>query len=106
MHDIESKSKSEYDDLDKYKYDNGDIYYCKKDTNIYHNPYGPAVTWKNGYKIYYINGKRHRLDGHAIIYSNGEGEYWINNKGLSKEEFEKHPERLKFLGKEHLICLK
>ena len=105
MHDIKSKSKSEYDDLDKYEYDNGDIYYCKKDTVIYHNPYGPAVIWKNGYKIYYVNGERHRLDGPAIIYSNGEVRYLINNKCLTKEEFDLHPERLKFLGKEHLACL-
>jgi len=74
--------KSEYDDLDKYKYREYIIYY-KKGTNIWHNPYGPAYIDKNGYK-----------------------EYYINNKGLSKEEFEYHPERLKYLGKEYLICLK
>ena len=99
------KIKSEYGDLDKYKNVNGDIFYCKKDTNTLHNPYGPAYIIKNGSKAYYINGKLHRLDGTAATYSNGEEEYYINNKQLSKEEFETHPERLKFLGKEHLICL-
>ena len=100
------KLQSEYDDLDKYKFDDGDIYYCKKDTIIWHNPHGPAVIYKNGYKQYIIENKLHRLDGPAVIYPNGEEEYYINNKKLSKQEFETHPERLKFLGKEYLICLK
>ena len=103
---FEIKLQSEYDDLDKYKYDDRDIIYYKKNTKIWHNPYGPAIIWKNGAKFYYIEGVPHRLDGPAIIYFNGDTRYYINNKGLSKEEFELHPERLKFLGKEHLICLK
>ena len=100
------KIQSEYKDLDKYEYINNDIHYFKKNTYIRHNPYGPSVTWKNGYKAYYIEDKRHRLDGPAVIRSNGLEEYWINNEYLTKEEFEVHPEVLKFLGKEYLICLK
>jgi len=97
--------KSEYNDLDKY--DNyANIIYFKKGTYIKHNPYGPAIIYKVGTKVYYIEGKRHRLDGPAAIWSNGHEEYCINNESLSKEQFEVHPERLKFLGKEHLICLK
>ena len=100
----EIKLNSEYDDLDKYEYD-GDIHYCKKDTKISHNPYGPAVIFFDGTKIYCIQNKTHRLDGPAIIYSSGEEVYYINGEYLTKEEFEIHPERLKFLGKEYLICL-
>ena len=102
------KLQSEYNDLDKYerKYeDRGHIFYYKKGTNIYHNPYGPAYISHNGYKEYIVNNNLHRLDGPAKIYANGKEEYWINHKQLSKEEFEIHPEKLKFLGKEHLICL-
>ena len=97
--------KSEYDDLDKYKSDIGNIYYCKINTHIRHNPYGPAVIHASGYKAYLIEDKYHRLDGPAMILSDGEEIYFINDKQLTKEEFEKHPERLKYLGKEHLICL-
>jgi len=97
--------QSEYSDLDKYN-DFGDIFYCKKDTNILHNPYGPAYIRKNGRKTYYIEGKLHRLDGPAEIYLDGYCSYWINNEFLTKKEFEKHSERLKFLGKDYLICLK
>ena len=100
------KIKSEYDDLDKYKNDYGDIVYYKKDTGELHNPYGPAFISKYGNKFYFINNKFHRLDGPAAIYSDGEGGYYINGEKLSKEEFELHPERLKFIGKEYLTCLK
>ena len=100
------KIESEYDDLDKYKSTiAGNIMYYKKDTDIFHNPYGPAIIDKDGYKEYCIDNELHRLDGPAVIWPNGEEEYWINYEQLSKEEFEKHSERLKYLGKEYLICL-
>ena len=97
--------RSEYEDLDKYENKYKDIVYYKKGTYIKHNPYGPAFIRNNGFKFYFINNKYHRLDGPARIWSNGGKEYWINDELLTKEEFEKHPERLKYLGKEHLTCL-
>ena len=100
------KLDSEYDDLDKYQFDDGSIMYYKKNTRVRHNPYGPAYISINGYKSYRINDVYHRLDGPAIIYSSGKEEYYINYEHLSKEQFEVHPDRLKFLGKEYLICLK
>ena len=99
------KLYSEYKDLDKYEDKFGYIYYYKKDTILLHNPYGPAVVSEYGHKEYWINNKRHRLDGPAIILPYGADGYYINDKRLSKEQFEIHPERLKYLGKEHLICL-
>ena len=99
------KLQSEYEDLDKYEV-YGDILYYKKDTDIFHNPYGPAIIDKDGYKAYFIESKCHRLDGPAVIYWGGKVEYFINDEKLTEEEFEIHPQRLKFLGKEHLICLK
>ena len=100
------KLQSEYEDLDKYLNLSESIFYYKKDTHDLHNPYGAAYIGTDGYKAYCINGKYHRLDGPAIIWQNGNENYYINGKNLSKEEFETHPERLKFLGKEYLICLK
>ena len=97
------KLQSEHKDLDKYKNIYDDIFYCKKNRDLIHNPYGAAVIYKSGTKSYYVEGKLHRLDGPAVIYPNGEVEYYINGKELSKEEFE--IEKLKILGKEHLICL-
>jgi len=97
--------ESEYSDLDKYEYINGDILYYKKYTQLVHNPYGPAIIWKDGSKFYYLNNKSHRLDGPAKIWHYDYEEYYINDEKLSKKEFEIHPERLKYLGKEYLICL-
>ena len=97
--------ESEYDDLDKYKNSYGDIAYYKKDTYIKHNPYGPAIVLKSGRIEYYIEDKLHRLSGPARIYTGGEKEYWINNKFLTEEEFEYHPDRLEFIGKGHLSSL-
>ena len=97
--------ESEYDDLDKYINFYGTIYYCKKDTKISHNPYGPAIIWKDGSKFYYIEDRLHRLDGPAVTFVGGNHEYWINGERFGKEEFEYHPERLKLLNKKHLICL-
>ena len=83
------KIQSEYDDLDKYEYDNGDIFYYKKDTNKFHNPYGPAVIYTSGKKKYYIEDKLHRLDGPAIIWQDGDEQYYVNDNfiGHSKQEF-------------------
>ena len=97
--------KSEYDDLDKYRFVGGNIYYFKKNTRILHNPYGPAIVNADGSKQYYIENLRHRLDGPAITHPSGLELYFINSKELTKEEFEMHPERLKYLNKEYLLCL-
>ena len=99
------KLQSEYDDLYKYKDYYENIYYYRKGKLTLHNPYGPAFISSDGNKEYYIENKLHRLDGPAIIHSNGLKYYFIDGKRLSKEEFDVHPKRLKFLGKEYLICL-
>ena len=84
---------SEYDDLDKCTNDFGDIVYYKKNTTIWHNPYGPTIICKDGYIAYLIDGKWHRLDGPSRIYPDGKELYYINGESLTKEEFEIHPER-------------
>ena len=73
------KIKSEYKDLDKYD-NNGSIYYFKKETGAWHNPYGPAIIYRDGTKVYLIESKYHRLDGPARIWSDGQLDYWVNNE--------------------------
>jgi len=41
----------------------------------------------DGAKIWYQNGKLHRLDGPAIEYASGNKEWFIEGKELSEEEF-------------------
>ena len=98
------KLDSEHDELDKYDF-YGDIFYYKKNTKIIHNEHGPAVLFKNGYIGYIIENKWHRLDGPARIWPSALEEYYIDGEKLNKEEFEMNHKRLKFLGKEYLICL-
>jgi len=131
------KIKSEHKGLDKYQTSDGSIHYYKKGTFIYHNPYGPAVIYNDGFTYCYIEdclmGNKkleseysdldkyeynnniyyykkdtciiHNIYGPASIYEDGEEVYWINNEYLTKKQFEKHPERLKYLKKRNLICL-
>ena len=86
-----NEDEDEYGDEDEYIYEHedGDIFYCKKDTDIWHNPYGPVYVGTNGYVSYMINNEFHRLDGPAIIRSDNSKQYCINGNALgnSKEEF-------------------
>ena len=41
---------------------------------------GPAVEGTNGFREYYINGKRHREDGPAIEYPNGDRAWYKHGK--------------------------
>ena len=41
---------------------------------------GPAVERANGDKVWYINGKRHRLDGPAVEYANGDKLWYKDGK--------------------------
>jgi len=59
--------------------DDGNIYYYNENYRL-HRLNGPAVEHIDGYKEYWVDGKRHRLDGPAIIYPNGTEEYWVDDK--------------------------
>ena len=79
------------EDLDKRVYDNGDIRYYKKGTNIYHRTKGPASIWSNGSKFWYQNHMRHRLDGPAREYADGDKYWYYRGKYIecfSQQEFE------------------
>lgn len=48
------------------------------------------VTFSDQVIVYLIFGKKHRMDGPALIFPNGLGIYYINDQKISsKEEFEK-----------------
>jgi hypothetical protein len=44
-----------------------------------HREDGPAIIGDNGYKAWYNNGKRQRLDNLAREWSDGRGEWWVND---------------------------
>ena len=41
---------------------------------------GPAVEYTNGTKCWYLNGKCHRIDGPAVEYTNGDKFWYLNDK--------------------------
>jgi hypothetical protein len=47
---------------------------------IFHREDGPAIEGANGYKYWYLNGKRHREDGPAYEGASGTKEWYLNGK--------------------------
>jgi hypothetical protein len=45
-----------------------------------HRTDGPAYEGPNGRRAWWVDGKRHRTDGPAIEYENGTREWWLNGK--------------------------
>ena len=45
-----------------------------------HREDGPAIIYPNGYKEWWLNGKYHREDGPAVIYSDGRQDWYLNGK--------------------------
>jgi hypothetical protein len=41
---------------------------------------GPAIEWANGSKYWYVEGKWHRLDGPAIEWANGDKFWYVEGK--------------------------
>ena len=39
-----------------------------------------------GTKIWYFNGNRHRIGGHAVEWGNGTKEWWIDNKSVTEQQ--------------------
>ena len=53
----------------------------------YHRTDGHAIEDANGNKYWYLNGKYHRTDGPAMEFANGSKHWYINGKQYSEEEF-------------------
>lgn len=72
----------------KVKYPNRIDYY--NDSGDLHRDNGPAIEYDEGYKSWFLNGKRHRLDGPAVEgIEEKENLYWINGAFYEKDAFEK-----------------
>ena len=50
------------------------------DKDEYHRLDGPAFERADGYKEWYVDGKRHRLDGPAIEKADGDKSWWVDGK--------------------------
>jgi hypothetical protein len=63
------------------------LYYSDREMTVLHREDGPAVEWADGYKAWYLNGKRHREDGPAIENVHGYKAWYLNGERLTEEEF-------------------
>ena len=51
-----------------------------------HRENGPAIIWYNGHKEWCIDGKLHREDGPAIECTDGRVYWYLNGKQVTEEE--------------------
>lgn len=56
----------------------GTFYYKDPEMTIRHRTDGPAIEYANGYREWWVNGKRHRLDGPAYEHAKGDKVWFIN----------------------------
>jgi len=45
-----------------------------------HRTAGPAVVWANGTQWWFINDRRHRTDGPAVVWADGSQEWWLRDQ--------------------------
>ena len=50
-----------------------------------HRTDGPAIEGADGYKAWWLNGKLHRTDGPAIEYANGDKAWYLNGESMTEE---------------------
>jgi hypothetical protein len=74
----------QYIEIDQY---GSKFYHKDKEMQILHREDGPAIEGYDGYKAWYINGKRHREDGPAVEYAWSGRSWYLNDEYLSKQEF-------------------
>jgi hypothetical protein len=82
---------------EQYIYINSDgtkFYYSDKEMTKLHREDGPAYEASEGLKgsrfiakAWYINGKRHRINGPAIEWYGSRKEWWVDGKHLTEAEF-------------------
>ncbi len=62
-------------------YSNGDKFYYKdRSMTIFHREDGPAISYKDGDKLWYLNGQPHREDGPAIEHCSGAKNWYKHGK--------------------------
>jgi hypothetical protein len=63
--------------------------YWKENRFVFHREDGPAETYDNGDKSWWIHGKLHREDGPAVIWSDGNLGWYLEGEKIKERNFEK-----------------
>ena len=53
----------------------------------------------DGYDSYFLNGKRHKEGGPAVIYADGHKEWWLDGKQVTEEEHKRRTSKAPCQGK-------
>jgi len=64
----------------KYYYKDGTTSSEHDTSKALHRENGPAMEYADGYKAWYLDGKRHRVDGPAIENANGDSSWYVDDK--------------------------
>ena len=57
-----------------------------KETYLIPNNFTGIVEYSNGTKTWWVNAKRHRIDGPAIEYYSGRKEWWVDDIRHTEEQ--------------------
>ena len=82
--------------------DKGGVREWKNEDGSYHRVDGAAVE-ADGYKFWYINGKRHREDGPAIEYAYGYKAWYLNGVKYNEKEYYKELYKRELISKIQLL---
>ena len=53
-----------------------------------------VVTWLDGTRDYFLDGRYHRIDGHAYEGIRNNKQWWLNGKQLDKDWFLENPDKI------------
>lgn len=67
-------------------------------TNVIPPNFTGIVEWDNGIKSWWLNGKRHRLGGPAVIWPDGTKAWYINGNHTFEREHDLYVDTLKLKG--------
>ena len=87
----------------QYYYSDGSVLVHHDGSKMLHREDGPAVELPARYKLWYIYGKKHRVDGPAFQpLGMGLPRWYIDGERLTEEQFEAHPKRQRYLFEQEL----
>jgi hypothetical protein len=71
------KREEQFIHIDKY---GNKLYFKNREMTFLHRLDGPAVEYVDGFKSWYVDGKRHRIDGPAVEGSDGSKEWYVDGR--------------------------
>lgn len=91
-------------DIGRFDINSWDIYYFLDHCNTIHRTNGPAIETSSGYIAFVQNNKYHNEIGWALqISPTSAFEYWLDDKLISFEEWQRDPRVIEALAKQRQV---